>query len=449
MSDDDLRPYQQAELDFLQQHPFSANWSEPGLGKTRVLLHAAEGKTVVVAPAAVRDTRVWQREAERIDKEPPEVFSYHEIGRMSPFPDLQFQTLILDESHHAKNKKTTWYPGLEYLASRAQRMHEATGTPFPNAPHEIWGQFHLMYQDEYDFRYFWPFMDKWFVVTKSIHNPNARDISTTLANCWHKGDESHNCEHWQAFHESVIEGRAIRHLRDNVLTDLPPLSGADHALDTPMTPLQAKTYKKLKKDLLAIIPEEGIAIEALSKTEQFSMLHRLSSGLSVIDPETDPLDKHSGKLIEFAELLSQRTRPTLVTPFFRMSAAAIARVCTRLGKSFVVMGSNTSRAKRDEAVQRFGAGDYAVMIASLGVVKEGVDGLQHGSDEAILFERDWRPGVNEQVIRRLHRLGQVYPVTVRQLVTPGSVDSYQWDVIHAKEQVIGRSLRRVELATLI
>lgn len=445
----ELRPYQQQELDFHLEHPFSANWSEPGLGKTRVLLRAAESPTVVVAPAAVRDTRVWPREAERIGVEPPTVISYHEVARMGPLPDIPLRTLILDESQHAKDNKTTWFPGLEYMASRAQRMHQATGTPYPNAPHEVWAQFHLMYQDEYAFRYKWPWMETWFILTKNRYNPDARDISSNLANCNHKGAEAEQCAHWQEFYEANIEGRAIRHLRDDVLKDLPPLSGADHALDTPMTPLQARAYKAMKKSLMAIIPEEGIAIEALSKTEQFSMLHRLSSGLSILDPEADPKDKHSGKLAEFAELLSERKRPTLVTPWFRMSAAALARQCTRLGKSYVMMGSKTTRLQRDQAVQRFSQGDYDVMIASIGVVKEGVDGLQRGADEAILFERSWRPGDNEQTIRRLHRLGQVYPVTIRQLVTPSSVDSYQWDVIHAKEKIIGRALRRVELASLI
>lgn len=410
---------------------------------------AAEDPTVVVAPAAVRDTRVWPREAERIGRKAPTVVSYHEVARMGALPDIPLKTLILDESQHAKENKTSWYAGLEYMASRAQRVHQATGTPMPNAPHEIWGQFHLMYPDEYDFRYKWPFMEKWFVVSKNRHNPSARDISTALTNCNHKGEEAENCEHWLAFYEANIEGRAIRHLRDNVLTDLPPLSGADHPLDTPMTALQARTYKALKKELMAIIPEEGIAIEALSKTEQFSMLHRLSSGLSVLDPESDPKDKHSGKLAEFAELLSERSRPTLVTPWFRLSAAALGRQCNRLGKTYVLMGSRSTRTQRDQAVQRFAAGDYDVMIASIGVIKEGVDGLQRGADEAILFERSWRPGDNEQTIRRLHRLGQVYPVTVRQLITPKSVDSYQWDVLHAKETMIGHALRRSELASLL
>lgn len=410
---------------------------------------AAEGRTLVVAPAAVRDTKVWVYEAERIDIEPPQVVSYHEVARRGAELDIRGGTLILDESQRTINS-TTWTSNLERLASQAIRVHQATGTPFPNAPYELWGQFHLLYDDEHDFKYKWPFMDKWFVVSKNRYNANARDISAQLAGCHHKGEDAEQCEHWLAFHEANIEGRAIRHRRDDVLKDLPPLTGDDTPLWTPMTPTQAKVYKKLKKEFLASLPEEGIFLEAIKAGSEFSMLHQLSSGLSVVAPDQDPQDKHSGKLILFTELLAERTKPTLVTCWFRNSAKAIARTCDRLGKTYVPLGSSTTARQRDRAVQAFSRGEFDVMIASIGVVKEGIDGLQHGSSEAILFERAWTPGVNEQVIRRLHRLGQQYPVTVRQLVTPNSVDSYQWgDVLPGKARGIRRALSRVELASLI
>lgn len=443
-----LRPYQQQELAFLKDHPFSALWSEAGLGKTRPMLLAAQGRTLVVAPAAVRDTQVWELEADRCGIPRPRVVSYHEIARMGIAPAIELDTLLLDESQHAIHD-TNWMPGLESLARDAIRVHQSTGTPMPNSPHELWGQFHLLFDDEYDFKYKWPWMEQWFIVTPSRHNAKARDISRALANCNHKGEEAEHCEHWLAFHAANIEGRAIRHLRDDVLSDLPPLSGADTPLWAPMTALQKRVYKSIKKDLLALIPEEGIAIEALTKVESFSMLHRLSSGLSVLDPDADPKDKESGKFALFAELLHQRTRPTLATVWFKNTAAAIVRQCERQGKSYVTMGSKTTPKQRALRVQAFGRGEYDVMVASVGVIKEGVDGLQHGSDEAIMVERSWRYGDNEQTLRRLHRLGQIYPVTARQLVTKASVDSYQWDAIADKKRDVNRALRPVEVASMI
>lgn len=446
---DSLRPYQLQDYEFLQEHPFSALWDDAGLGKTRPALMAAEGRTLVVAPAAVRDTEVWQNEAARIGKEPPRVVSYQEVAKWGPSPNIELDTLIMDESQHAIND-TSWRAGLASLAHDAKRVHQCTGTPFPNSPHELWGQFNLLYDDEHQFSAKWRWMEDWFIVTPSRYDAHAKDVSAALANCNHKGAEAEACEHWLTFHQANIEGRAIRHRRDDVLTDLPPLSGAEHALWTPMKPLQSRIYKGIKKELLALIPEEGIEIELLKNAQQFSALWQISSGVSVFDPAQDPTDKHSGKLDMFAELLNERTRPTLVTPWFKNSAAALARICAKKKRSVVMMGSKTTRPQRKRAVEAFGRGEFDVMIASVGVVKEGVDGLQHGSDEAMLFERAWTPGVNEQVIRRLHRLGQTYPVTARQLVTPKSVDSYQWlDALPGKQRGISRALRRAEIDAML
>lgn len=445
----ELRGYQQEQLDFLKAHPFSANWAEAGLGKTRPMLMAAEGRVLVVAPAAVRDTKVWSNEAAKIDKEPPRVVSYHEVGRAGKTPDWEVDTLLLDESQWALNNKTTWFPGLETLAHRATRVHQSTGTPMPNSANEIWGQFHLLFgQTERPFKYKWPWLEQWFVVEKSRFNPDAREVSVGLRGCDHKGAEAEHCDHWQAFHEANIEGRAIRHLRDDVLKDLPPLTGADDPLWTPMSTTQSRAYRSMKKSLLALIPEEGIMLEALTRGEQFSMLMRLASGVSSLT--NDPADdKQSGKLVAFADALSFRKRPTLTTAWYKFSAQAMGRVAQAQGKTVAFMGSKTTPKQRAQLVQEFGQGRWDVMVASIGVIKEGVDGLQYASDETILFERSWRFGDNEQTIRRLHRLGQEYPVTARQLVTPDSADSYQWGRIREKEWNVHLALRRAEIAKLI
>jgi SNF2 family DNA or RNA helicase len=56
------------------------------------------------------------------------------------------------------------------------------------------------------------------------------------------------------------------------------------------------------------------------------------------------------------------------------------------------------------------------------------------------------PSQNEQVIRRLHRIGQTRPVTVRQLVTPKSVDALQWKTLADKQLGIDPVLTATDLA---
>lgn len=446
----DLRPYQQADLDFLTAHPRSALWDEAGVGKTRPLLHAAEGQTLVIAPAAVRDTEVWELEAQRIGIEPPQVISYHAAAKPGYLAELRPHTLILDESQWIKERKVSWGEPIYDLAQRTARVHEATGTPMPNNAQELWGQLRLIRPQTREMKHYWPWVRTWFDDAPTRFSKFAMSENLKGCRCRDPDDlDAAACEHWQAFHTENIAGYAIRHLRDEVMKDLPPLSGDDTPLWTPMTSKQRKLYTSLEKDFLASLPSEGIVFEALTDSAKFTAMCQLASGLSVLDLDLDPKDKESGKITALRDTLASRQRPTVVTVWYKNSAAAVARVCKDLKLSHVMMGSKTTRPQRRDAVQQFSAGGIDVMIASIGVIREGIDGLQYASDETVLFERSWVPGHNEQVIRRLHRLGQQRPVTARQLVTPGSTDSAQWDQIIRKGSHIGRVLSPVEVATIL
>jgi hypothetical protein len=78
---------------------------------------------------------------------------------------------------------------------------------------------------------------------------------------------------------------------------------------------------------------------------------------------------------------------------------------------------NIAKFQQDPACRLF-----LMQIASAG---EGLDGLQHVASELILAEPEWSPGREDQLIRRLMRLGQTKPVIYTKLL---ALDSYE-DVI--------------------
>lgn len=450
----DLRPYQQTDLDQLESHDRFAVWDEAGLGKTRPLLLAAAKKAggrpiLVVAPGAVRDTRVWAREAARIGVEPPKVISYHQAisGLPSGYP-----VKILDEAHRVKERKTSWVEPIYNAAwhSETEVLYEATGTPMPNGAFELWSQLRMMRPRDRAMQYYWPWVKQWFQEAPTRYNSFNYSDKLLYCNCYtDDGHQSESCKHWQEFYEANIAGYAVRHLRDDVLTDLPPLDGHEDPLYTPMTTEQRRLYATMKKDFLGQIPESGITLEALNDADQFTKLHQLSSGLSVLDPTADPKHRQSGKLNWLREHLRYVDKPVLVVVWFKNSARAVGAVCDELKVGWRAMGAKTGSFDRGDIVEQFGAGALPVLIASLSVIKEGVDGLQYGSDEVDMFERSWVPGDNEQTIRRLHRLGQTRPVTARQLVTPNTVDNGQWEDVQSKASRIGRTLTPVEVATML
>lgn len=451
----DLRPYQQTDYDHLRVSPRFAVWDEAGLGKTRPILLAANAaaggqRVLVVAPGAVRDTQVWQREAERVGIEPPEVISYHQAIRGLP---AGYRVKVLDEAHRLKERKTSWHDPIYngVWTSETEAVYEATGTPMPNAAFELWGQLRMLRpKSERGMQFYWPWVREWFQEAPNRYSSYAMSEHLKYCNCFPAdAPQGQSCPHWQQFYEANIAGYAVRHLRDEVMGDLPALDGHEDPLWCPMTTQQRKLYRQMVEDFLSLIPEDGITIEALNDADKFVKLWQLSSGLSVLDPSADPKHTQSGKLNWLREHVRYADRPLLIVVWFKNSAQAVADVCTSLKVSWQAMGAKTTPKQRVQTVVDFGEGRIPVLIASLQVISTGVDGLQYGSDEIDLFERSWVPGDNDQVIRRLHRLGQTRPVTARQLVTPDSYDAGQWDDVHAKTGRIGRTLSPVEVATML
>jgi SWI/SNF-related matrix-associated actin-dependent regulator 1 of chromatin subfamily A len=76
----------------------------------------------------------------------------------------------------------------------------------------------------------------------------------------------------------------------------------------------------------------------------------------------------------------------------------------------------------------------------------GVDGLQGVSNHAIFVEQDWSPGVMDQAIDRLRRIGQLHDtIFVHYLVVAGSLDNDQTKVLGKKRTVISQLMKTKEV----
>lgn len=437
----ELSPKQAEGVEWLGNRTRGYLADPPGFGKSRQLLAAAAKAphVTVVCPAAIRDAEVWQGEAKRIGFDVPmRVMSYHELIKK---PVLDPGALILDEAHHLKNRKVAWGSNIEVSARRSLTTFEASGTPMPNAQGvELWGQLRMIRPD---LPAYWPWVQSWFDVVPDDYT--AYSIPGTLKACTAAGchPQVQDCVHWQAFYLAEY-GPEVMLRRGEEDIDLPELAGYDFPVIAKMTPTQRKAYGQMKKDYLAELPE-GVTLEAMTESSKFAQLWQMSTGLSSANPEAD--DRHSGKLALLAELLADRSNPTLVACYFHNTAAAVSRVCDRLKLSWAPFGANTSRKTRRDAIAAFQAGNLDVLIGSISVVSEGL--TLTAADAAFMVERHWVPDVNLQAVKRVHRRGQTKAVTVRQLVTPVSIDDGQWKVLAEKQAYISRAMTRTEVASLL
>lgn len=436
--------YQEAGINWLRDRPRSLLGDDAGLGKSRQMLLAAEGRTLVIAPAMVLTGGVWTDEHARWrpDLDLTQV-SYSSLtareltgkGKVTRPTDRlreeflgHWDTIICDEAHNLKGRKTTWTVATTKL--RSDRLMLATGTPIPNWASELWSLLRLIYPNDKRFSSYWRWVKGWFEVGPTRWSP--MDVGDPL-------DDSP--EGWDRFYAANLEGIFLRRLRDDVLPDLPPLTA--QTLSCPMVPSQLRVYKQIRKDFIAWL-DSGASVKAWNTADQSVKLAKIVSGLETL---TAGKEHGSGKLEMLKEQLSNQSGPTLIIGFFRPTIDALETLVAATGRRVAVLHGGTPPLFRTQIIRGFQAGDYDALVGSVEVVAEGLTLTRANTVHVI--ERSWRPSRNEQVIRRVHRIGQTRPVTVYYYITPKTVDSRMTRLLGKKTDQQMKALGPSQLRELV
>jgi len=422
----ELWKHQRDGVSWLNKTPRALLADEPGLGKSAQLLLAAKEPVLIIAPAMVLDGGVWDDEIAKwtpgIDAVQTSWSSLAARGqttnangrkisvhtdKLRPEYDRKWATVIADEAHYAKNRKAHWTKAFEKL--KTDRLFLATGTPIPNWANELYVLAKLLHPGDRDFRAYWPWAQKWFDCAPTRFSPMV------------VGDLKR--EHtWEDFFQENLGDKFLMRYRDDVL-DLPPLT--IKPMKVKMGAKQAQVYKELKKDFITWL-ESGTEIVAWNSGAQLVKLCKAATGLEILEQGAG----HSAKLDALKELLTERDRPTLVVGHFRDTVAACARVAIALGKKTDLLDGGVPQNRRGEIVRDFQSSKTQVLVATIDTIREGL--TLTSADQVIRVERSWRPSSNEQVVRRLHRIGQDRPVSCVDLITDGTVDLRVLDLLKAK-----------------
>ena len=450
-----LRPFQAEGVRWLTERPRALLADEMGLGKSRQLLESAVEPVLIVAPAMVVDGGNWSDEIARwtpgIDAT---VTAYSRIitregrkvlPRLPAEFDRDWGTLILDEAHYVKTRKTTWTKTAQQLAARSQVVHPATGTPLPNWAHEAFVLLQLAYPEKArpggELGSYWRWAEQWFDTSPTRFSNGLPSVGRMLGcdlTC-RKRPASDPCQHYRAFAAANFGDRMLRRLVEDVLGDLPPRT--EVTVRCPMTPKQAKAYRDLKRDYLAQV--DGRELVAWNDAAKNTQLMKAATGLEVLDPAL----RGSGKLDQLREHVAGRSRPTLVFAHFQATVEACARVARDAGADSEFIHGGTSPQRRGEIAAAFKRGDLGVLVGSLDVLAEGLTFTQ--ADVCIFVEKSVKTYRNQQAERRIWRMGQTRPVTVYDYVTPGSVDEGIRKLLAEKTDDQLRTLTAAQFAALL
>jgi len=387
-----LYPYQQEGVAWLanpeRAHKLLAD--DLGLGKSAQAITAAVKAGVraaaIVCPSSLienwhREIKLWSQAAIKWT-----VVSYDMAAR-GALDGQTFDLLICDEAHYLKNKaakRTLAIYGKNGIARRSRRVWLLTGTPTPNNPSELWTHLAALAPDTIPARTagkplaFWSFVDRYCKTVDTgfgVKITGGRNLGEL---------------------KERIAPFVLRRRKEDVLTDLPPITFDTLPVAATPPPIDAEDYARISRAL-----ERGI--DGLAEiAPHIAQLRRLT-GLAKVEGVR--------KWVDY--FLEGSDRKLVIFAYHRDVIAQLSDI----PGSVTVHGGTTDRQK---AIDAFQLGEARVFIGQITAAGTGLT-LTAASD-MLFVESSWVPAENEQAAMRIHRISQRSACSVRVAMIPRSLD---------------------------
>jgi SWI/SNF-related matrix-associated actin-dependent regulator 1 of chromatin subfamily A len=423
-----LYPYQPEAVDFAHQNNGTfLNADDLGLGKSlETIWYAMEADVksmLVVCPASVLFK--WQAECKRwanweaqvvltskqaLLNKRVTIMSYaiatrraHELVR-NPY-----ELLVVDEAHACANqsKRTS---AIQLI--RADKKLFLSGTPFMNRPIELFNILNMI--NPMSFPNYWGFAQRYC---------DAHQINIGARKVWNVNGAS-NLDELKKKLDMIM----IRRTRYEVAKDLPALTRNILPVDIS----NKSEYRLAEMDLrnwLKLNGKSGTA-NALTKLNYLRQIMGAGKVASAIELAREALQ-------------SDPNRKVVVYAHHKAVVSELVSSLREWGVGTVV-GSD-SNIQRQETITKFQTNTTlrALVISSAG--QEGVDLFR--SDTIITVELPWHNAALSQCEGRLHRNGQLHPVTSYILVARNTIDEHVFDLIQNKMNVTDALLGGIHTET--
>jgi len=405
-----------------------------GTGRHKLFEQVPQSDLVVTSYALIR--RDWER-----------------------YAALEFDTVVLDEAQHIKNRATQNAQAVKAL--RTQHRLVLTGTPLENSVLDLWSIFdflmpgYLGSAKDFKERYEVP-----------ITREKNADAQARLAR--------------------RLKPFILRRLKREVAKDLP--EKIEQVTFCELNDEQRALYQQVmefsRKEVLEAVGAQGLAksklviFNALLRLRQICCDLRLlklqdgksvppsplggeragvrggnddvlatdSNAQGVTTPHPQSLSllrgegsEISGKVEAFDELLQEIIDGGHRVLVFSQFVSMLSLLKEKLQEQeidFCYLDGST--ANRGDVVDKFQKGNAPVFLISL---KAGGVGLNlTGADTVVHFDPWWNPAVEDQATDRAHRIGQTRVVTNYKLITRGTVEEKILTLQQKKREIIKATL---------
>jgi len=443
---------------------YAACWHEMGLGKTLIALWAAgcitadrilviTTKTGKVPFEQHSESILPRHHVVRVDSthELPEIperaivlCHYQLFQSRYAMPGLiaaeDWDMVIVDEAHRLKNRQAMWTKQIKKVCKHVPFKLVMTGTPFVNAPDELWSL--LNFLDPKTYSSYWRFRGHFCEETRDV-NHNTGVTYRTITGFKRRnadgaptpaGTEEHAIREYAALVRSI----GVRRRKRDVKPDMPAVT--ETTVPVELSAPQRRMYNEMKQ-VLAMLDQQGQPITAPAVIAQIMRMRQVTAATPIVlSEEWDDtlqrivqrigMEEPSGKLDALMDILDGTDTPTVVfSNFYRPLELAAAR-CQRAGIRYIHMTAADDSSTRYGKVTAFQAGEAQVFFSTIALGGESI--TLTAADKIVFLDKHWSPAANDQAIARVDRPPQQSPVQVMSIEAKGTIDHYVAGVLDRK-----------------
>lgn len=219
----------------------------------------------------------------------------------------------------------------------------------------------------------------------------------------------------------------------------------EDVIEVELSPKERRIYDQIEKTMIAYLGANPLIIKfpMVKRTR----LRQASLGEISYKADTDEVYFEKGmKSSKYDAMLgfvkAHLDEPMLILTDSAKYAEIVAERMQDDGLRAEAWTGNLSENKRHNLKDAFMAGDVDYIVATIGAIGEGTDGLQHRAHIMVWLSKSDNMMLNEQAFRRLHRRGQTKTVISIDIVALNTYDEGQLSALIQRALDMNRSLRK-------
>jgi SNF2 family DNA or RNA helicase len=428
-----LYPYQMIGTLFLSYTERALLADDLGLGKTPMAIAAARllreehgiERVLVITPASVK--LQWGKEIERFSDDSYTVIGGSKEKRMRQYQEGAFFTImnyelvlrdrdhvqalkpdlvVLDEAQRIKNWRAKTTQAIKDLPSRFAFV--LTGTPLENRLEELYSIVEFL--DDKLLGPPWQFLAQHVIKDDFGGIIGYKDLEGV---------------------RRAIAPILLRRRKADVLTQLPERIDNDFWLE--LDAEQARLYRPLEKQLSDLLRAPAWdASQSAMALRLLTLLREAATAAQLVDARVVSSSKLRELPALVGEIASEGHKMLIFSQWERMTRHA-EEALEPLGLKSVRMHGGLGIRARQRIVEQFNTDPRTMLFISTDAGGLGLN-LQAAS-YVINLDLPWNPARVEQRIGRAHRIGQVNPVNVINIIAANTVEQRVLEVLYRKQEL--------------